>query len=106
MKDSPLELLFDVQLEQAGLPAADLKDCALVGSPKAWRYDRIWTAQGVIVEIEGGVWSQGRHTRGKGFIEDCTKYNWATSQGWRLFRFTEWHLNKNLVVPFMRGVLV
>ena|ERR1700689_4140417 len=38
-------------------------------------------------EIEGAVWTQGRHTRGKGFIDDCEKYNHATSLGWSVFRF-------------------
>jgi hypothetical protein len=34
------------------------------------------------------VWSGGRHTRGKGFIEDCNKYNEAVMLGWRVIRVT------------------
>jgi len=41
------------------------------------------------VEIEGGVWTRGRHTRGAGFIKDCEKYNHAAAMGWRVFRFTK-----------------
>lgn len=48
----------------------------------------------VAVELEGGVWSGGRHTRGRGFIEDCDKYNAATGLGWAIFRFTSEHLKK------------
>jgi hypothetical protein len=39
-------------------------------------------------EIEGATWTQGRHTRGKGFEEDCTKYNEAALLGWNVLRFT------------------
>ena len=39
-------------------------------------------------EIEGGIWSNGRHTRGRGYQEDLQKYNSATALGWRVFRFS------------------
>ncbi|UQO04943.1 hypothetical protein L0Z13_11335 [Burkholderia multivorans] len=39
-------------------------------------------------EIEGGVWTGGRHTRGAGFESDAHKYNLAALDGWRVFRFT------------------
>jgi hypothetical protein len=105
-KQSHLELLFDAQIEEAELPPADEENYVIPGSPKRWQYDRVWLSYRVIVEIEGGVFTQGRHTRGMGFVKDCNKYNWATSQGWKLYRFTVWHLNNDLVVPFMRKVLV
>ena len=38
-------------------------------------------------EVEGGVYSDGRHTRGKGFTEDCVKYNEAALLGWCVLRF-------------------
>ena len=42
----------------------------------------------ILVEIEGGTHSRGRHTRGKGYAKDCEKYNHAILEGWLLFRFT------------------
>lgn len=56
--------------------------------PRRFRFDRCHRASRVAVELEGGVWSGGRHTRGKGFTDDCTKYNLAASLGWLVFRFT------------------
>jgi len=34
------------------------------------------------------VWTGGRHSRGKGMIEDMRKYNAATAMGWTLLRVT------------------
>lgn len=55
---------------------------------RKWRFDFAWVRERVAVEIEGGAWSQGRHTRGAGFSEDCAKYNAATCADWRVLRFT------------------
>ena len=56
--------------------------------PRKWRFDFAWEADKVAVELEGGAWSGGRHTRGAGFEDDCEKYNEATRLGWRVLRFT------------------
>ena len=40
------------------------------------------------IEIEGGTWTGGRHTRGAGYSGDCEKYNQALRDGWRVFRYT------------------
>jgi hypothetical protein len=57
--------------------------------PRKWRFDYvILSCHFVAIEIEGGVWSRGRHTRGKGFIDDMEKYNIAAGLGWKVFRFS------------------
>jgi very-short-patch-repair endonuclease len=58
---------------------------------RLWRLDFAWPKQKVAVELEGGAWVQGRHTRGQGFLNDCEKYNSATTLGWKLIRIpTDW----------------
>jgi hypothetical protein len=42
----------------------------------------------VAVEFEGGIWSNGRHIRGKGYARDVEKYNLAVLEGWRVLRYT------------------
>ena len=53
-----------------------------------WRFDYAHPASLVAIELEGGTWIGGRHTRGKGYSEDCQKYNAATLRHWSVFRLT------------------
>ena len=55
---------------------------------RRWRIDFAWPDHKLAVEIEGAVWSYGRHTRGSGFVKDIEKYNELTLMGWALLRFT------------------
>jgi len=58
---------------------------------RKWPFDFAWLDQMIAVEVEGGAWIRGRHTRGKGFLNDCEKYNSAVMLGWRLIRVpTDW----------------
>jgi hypothetical protein len=43
----------------------------------------------IAVELEGGVHSRGRHTRGQGYKDDLVKYNEMTRLGWSLYRFAD-----------------
>lgn len=57
---------------------------------RLWRFDFCWEAPllKIALEVEGGVYIQGRHQRTGGFIGDIEKYNQATIYGYRLLRFT------------------
>ena len=55
--------------------------------PRKWRADFCWLDAKIIVEVEGGIFSGGRHTRGAGFLLDVDKYNSAVLLGFRVFRF-------------------
>lgn len=43
---------------------------------------------GIALEVEGGVWTGGRHTSGSGFVRDMEKYNLAALECWRVIRCT------------------
>ena len=40
------------------------------------------------VEVDGGIWTGGRHGTGKGITSDCEKLNMLTLAGYRSLRFT------------------
>ena len=52
----------------------------------------------ILVEVEGGIWSGGRHTRGKGYLGDMEKYNAATVMGYRLIRFSTEQVKSGLAI--------
>lgn len=56
--------------------------------PRRWRFDFAWPGYRVALEVEGAVWTRGRHTRGSGFLADIEKYNAACMHGWRVLRCT------------------
>ncbi|RWT34356.1 hypothetical protein [Aeromonas caviae] len=65
----------------------------LVFHPKRkWRLDFAWPTRMIAVEIHGGIHSGGRHTRGKGFVEDRAKMNEATLLGWTVLEVTPEHI--------------
>lgn len=55
---------------------------------RKWRADFHLVGKKILVEVEGGIWSGGRHTRGKGYIGDMEKYNAATMMGFQVIRFS------------------
>ncbi len=55
---------------------------------RRWRMDYANLKLMIAVEIEGGLWIQGRHNRATGMINDMEKYNEATLAGWDVYRVT------------------
>jgi very-short-patch-repair endonuclease len=56
--------------------------------PRQWRFDFAWPARKVAVEVEGGGYVNGRHSRGAGMEKDTEKYNTAMIGGWYVLRVT------------------
>lgn len=54
---------------------------------RRWRADFAQMETRVLIEIEGGIWVNGRHNRAAGFNADLEKYLEAGLLGWRVFRF-------------------
>lgn len=55
---------------------------------RRWRIDYAIVEKKIAIEVEGGAYTNGRHTRPSGFIADMEKYNELTRAGWRLIRVT------------------
>jgi very-short-patch-repair endonuclease len=57
-------------------------------SIRRWRFDVAFVEAKVAIELDGGVYTQGRHTRGQGFEGDCEKINAALDLGWIVYRYS------------------
>ena len=64
---------------------------------RKWRFDFALTDWFIGIEVEGGIFSQGRHTRGKGYTNDLLKYNAAVTLGWLVLRYTTAQINSNVI---------
>ena len=78
-------------------------------TPRRWRFDIAWGdglyIDRVAVEIEGGVFVRGRHSRGAGMVKDMEKYNRAAVLGWRLLRYTPDQLCSQQMLDDLHAVL-
>lgn len=72
---------------------------------RKWRFDYAIPEHKIALEVEGGVWTGGRHTSPKGFLGDIEKYNTATLMGWRLFRVTPDDLYKTATLNLIKTAI-
>lgn len=103
MSGSSLEALFLIQLRAAGLPAPEPEH--RFHQARRWRFDFAWPDKKLAVEIEGGVWTNGRHTRGSGFEADAEKYNAAAEAGWTVLRYTPKYLRDGSALEQVKRLL-
>lgn len=77
-----------LQIEMAAVGITGFVPQFYFAKPRRWTFDFAVPALMLAVEVEGGIWVKGRHTRGKGYEKDCEKYNEAALRGWKVLRFT------------------
>lgn len=78
------DVVFFALLKSCGLPLP--RPEYHFHEERLWRADYAWEAQRILLEVEGGIWTQGRHVRGKGYKGDMQKYTAAALDWWRVFR--------------------
>ena len=57
-------------------------------STRLWRFDYAIPRLKIAIEIDGGIWIQGRHNSPKGYINDMEKFNEAAALGWVVLKLT------------------
>lgn len=111
------EQTLAVQLEQAGIPFEREYRFA---PPRRWRADfrlrsNYWvTLNGdrvqmfdntLLIEIDGGGYVDGRHTRGEGFEKDAEKASAAAILGYRVIRCTPRQVEDGRALSWIRQAL-
>lgn len=104
MTKSDLETQMMLQLRVNDLPPPVMEH--KFHPRRKWRFDFAWCDEMLALEVEGGVYSGGRHTTGPGFIGDCEKYNEAALLGWKVIRVTSDHIDDGSAVDWVRRALV
>lgn len=55
---------------------------------RKWRFDYAFPSRKIAIEIDGAIWTLGRHNRPRGYLNDMEKLNTAASMGWLVLRFS------------------
>jgi very-short-patch-repair endonuclease len=82
---SDLERAFETQLRALGAP--EWVSEYRFASPRRYRFDFAFPAHMLAIELDGGTWINGGHSRGAGFARNCEKLNLAVRLGWRVLRY-------------------
>jgi very-short-patch-repair endonuclease len=110
---SAAETLLAVQLEQAGIPFEPEYRFAPL---RKWRADfainaivprlkhTLGPAQ-LLIEIDGGAFVAGRHSRGTGVEADCEKQSAAAILGYRVIRVTPAQVDDGRALSWIRQAL-
>ncbi|MFV0576029.1 MAG: hypothetical protein ACK5NC_11545 [Vibrio sp.] len=77
-------LLHQIKVKGVEIPVSEYR----FHETRRWKFDFAYPDRMLAIEVEGGTYSRGRHTRPKGYEADCEKYNTAALQGWTVLRFT------------------
>jgi hypothetical protein len=66
-------------------PDIDLHSEFKFCSPRRFRFDFAHIPSKTAIEIQGAIWTSGRHSRGSGLIKEYEKMNLAAFLGWKIF---------------------
>lgn len=70
-----------------------------------WRADFLVTGTKILIEVEGGIWSGGRHTRAKGYLGDMEKYNAAAILDFKVLRFDTQQVKSGLAIKQIENLV-
>lgn len=103
MSASRLEDLLLLQIRAVRLPMPEREVAVIPG--RRFRADFCWSARRVVCEVEGGVWTGGRHGRGAGYTADCEKYSLMAIAGWTVIRVTAEHIRSGQALNWIVAAL-
>ncbi len=71
---------------------------------RKWRFDFL-LAKGIAVEVQGGGWLHGRHSRALGMENDYEKNNAAVLLGYRILYFTTGQVKDGTAIETIKRIL-
>lgn len=86
----------------SGGPGKGLRQRLDEAGLRDWRLDFACPELGLAVEVEGGLYVGGRHSRGSGYEGDLYKYQAAMRHGWTVYRCSPRMIRQGAAVDTMR----
>lgn len=103
MSASQLEAELALQIKALGLPEPVREYPAITG--RKFRFDFAWLEHRLLVEVNGGTYTKGAHSTGRGIARDYEKANLATLAGWRVLSFDGKAVKDGTAVEVIRKAL-
>ncbi|RFC81344.1 DUF559 domain-containing protein, partial [Acinetobacter sichuanensis] len=72
---------------------------------RKWRADFYILGTKFLIEVEGGIWSNGRHTRAQGYLGDMEKYNSAQELGYSVYRYSTEQVKSGKAIEDIRRLV-
>jgi hypothetical protein len=72
---------------------------------RKWRLDFAFELEQLGVEVNGGVYVSGGHTRGRAYEDDCEKYAHLAIINWRLIIVTPRQVKSGLALLWIERAL-
>lgn len=82
-KESYNKRVVKVYFEEQGLPTPVFE--YRFHDKRKWRIDVAWPDHRLGLEVQGGIFVQGRHSRGASLLKEWEKLNTGSAMGWRWF---------------------
>lgn len=101
--ESDLVKLLIAKIDAAGLPRPELE--YKFHNARKWAFDLAFPEFMLAVEVEGGIWTGGRHVSPKGYKADREKYNTAQLFGWTVLSFVDEHIKTGFAVAQIKIAL-
>lgn len=79
----------------------DLEREAVLIKGRKWRTDFFHRPSMTCIEIDGGQWSNGRHTRGSGYGKDCEKLFRHAIEGYRTFKLVSSMIKPEIIAELI-----
>ena len=103
------DAIVDAQAKAAGWPVPERE--YRFHPVRKWRFDYAWCRDPgcdggwqnmTAVEVQGGVWSGGKHGRGSGIVKDYEKLNHAQALGWTVLQLTPQQVENGELEKWLR----
>jgi hypothetical protein len=72
---------------------------------RRWKFDYAWLGPKVALEVQGGLFIQGRHSRGPALLKEHEKLNAAARLGWRVIFTTPRDIKNGNALALVESVL-